>query len=1006
MMLNFPLAKTRLLRLAAAALVSAAVLSGIARALPTQASDEAALRALAEKYFAAYAREDADALLKMWSARSPNLAQSRRYTQQVFAAHDRMEVRAADFVAVKIEGEQASVRATLDVAAAEARMGAQAGPPFGKMNRVLRFVREDGEWKVWRDASVEEEMAPEIVAAKTEEERQQILAREKGLSEAELSRAVNDVGRRTADQGSYVQALAAFQLAMKFAERAAFKPGVVRALINVGYTLNLQGEYSQALESLRQAHTLATAIDNQELVGLSIVNMAVAHYRRGDYAQALESFQQGLVIGEALKNRAMVANLLNNIGGIYTAQGNPEQALEYYKRSLVIKQELGDKVTAARTLNNMGESYAQLRDFARAAEYFRQSLALKEETGDRAGTATTIMNLGVAQQEQGQYGGALEAFAKALAISEEVGDKLTTVEALYNRALVLKLQGDFRKSLETNERASELAREIGDREGLWMLRVLAGEARSALGQPAEAERAFTEAVELIEALRAQVAGGEQEQQRYFETKVSPYRAMVELLVSQGRTKEALDYAERAKARVLLDVLQSGRVNVTKAMTAEEQAREKRLAGELATVGAQVAREEGDAARLAELKTRLQKLRLEREAFQVGLYAAHPELKIQRGQAQPVSLDEARGLLPDTKTALLEFVVTGDKAFLFVLTKGAGASVDLKAYALAGPAKDLEARAEKFRKSISERNLEFGTEARELYDQLLAPAAKQLEGKSALVIVPDGALWGLPFQALRPGGEKFLVEEVAVSYAPSLTVLREMTKSRRRPAHGSGGDSVLLAFGNPALGQNASGSAAAPHLSGALFPLPEAEKQVNLLAQLYGAARSRVYTGAAASEEKAKTESARFSVLQFATHAVLNDANPMYSHVVLSHPAGEGEDGLLEAWEMMNLNLRADMVVLSACETARGRVGAGEGVIGMTWALFVAGSPTTVVSQWKVESASTTELMLEFHRSLKGGAKETTSKAQALRQAALKLLRGTEYRHPFYWAGFVLVGDSR
>ncbi len=373
--------------------------------------------------------------------------------------------------------------------------------------------------------------------------------------------------------------------------------------------------------------------------------------------------------------------------------------------------------------------------------------------------------------------------------------------------------------------------------------------------------------------------------------------------------------------MLLDVLQSGRVNVTKAMTPEEQAREKKLAGELATLGAQVAREQGDAAQLAELKTRLQKLRLEREAFEVGLYAAHPELKIQRGQAQPVSLEDARDLLTDAKTALLEFVVTGDKAFLFVLTKGAESSVELKAYALAANSKDLEARAEKFRKSISERNLEFGTEARELYDQLLAPAAKQLEGKTALVIVPDGALWGLPFQALRPGGEKFLVEEVAVSYAPSLTMLREMTKSRRRPAHGGGVDSVLLAFGNPALGRSSASRAAEPHLGGALFPLPEAEKQVKLLAQLYGPARSRVYTGAAASEEKAKAESARYSVLQFATHAVLNDANPMYSHVVLSHPEAGAEDGLLEAWEMMKLNLRADMVVLSACETARGRVSA-------------------------------------------------------------------------------------
>jgi CHAT domain-containing protein len=111
---------------------------------------------------------------------------------------------------------------------------------------------------------------------------------------------------------------------------------------------------------------------------------------------------------------------------------------------------------------------------------------------------------------------------------------------------------------------------------------------------------------------------------------------------------------------------------------------------------------------------------------------------------------------------------------------------------------------------------------------------------------------------------------------------------------------------------------------------------------------------------------------------------------------------------MDLDLKADLVVLSACETARGRIGAGEGVIGLTWAFFVSGTPTTVVSQWRVESASTTDLMLSFHRNLKstsGSARYAMSKAEALRQAELKLLRTRGYEHPFFWAGFVVMGDG-
>jgi CHAT domain-containing protein len=250
----------------------------------------------------------------------------------------------------------------------------------------------------------------------------------------------------------------------------------------------------------------------------------------------------------------------------------------------------------------------------------------------------------------------------------------------------------------------------------------------------------------------------------------------------------------------------------------------------------------------------------------------------------------------------------------------------------------------------------------------------------------------------------LIEDYAVSYAPSLTVLREMMrKPRPNRTPDSKADSLLLAFGNPTVGKQTNERVKYTLMDGGLPQLPEAEKQVRTLSELYGLSRSQVYTGAAASEDRAKAEAGRYRVLQFATHAVLNDSNPMYSYVVLAQPANNTEDGLLEAWEMMNLNLNADMVVLSACETARGRIGAGEGVIGMTWALFVAGSPSTVVSQWKVESASTTELMLEFHRNLR---EQKSSKAQAMQAAALKLLRRSEYQHPFYWAGFVVMGDAR
>ena len=150
-------------------------------------------------------------------------------------------------------------------------------------------------------------------------------------------------------------------------------------------------------------------------------------------------------------------------------------------------------------------------------------------------------------------------------------------------------------------------------------------------------------------------------------------------------------------------------------------------------------------------------------------------------------------------------------------------------------------------------------------------------------------------------------------------------------------------------------------------------------------------------------------MHFATHGILDGTNPLYSHVVLSQStANSNEDGLLEAREIMKMDLNADLAVLSACETARGRISSGEGVIGMSWAPFVAGVPTSMVSQWSVESNSTAKLMIDFHRallSLNKNSDHVRGSAEALRQAALTMLKTLGYSHPLFWAGFIIIGDA-
>ena len=301
--------------------------------------------------------------------------------------------------------------------------------------------------------------------------------------------------------------------------------------------------------------------------------------------------------------------------------------------------------------------------------------------------------------------------------------------------------------------------------------------------------------------------------------------------------------------------------------------------------------------------------------------------------------------------------------------------------------------------------------------MLGPAARILDGKNTVVVIPDDVLWELPFQALKDSSGHFLVETHPLFYAPSLTALREMMKRESgapvsdepKPAvtrNDSPGPS-LLAFGDPKLSVGTISRVKTVRRDAKLGPIPQTREEVATLGSLYGASRSELFVGDGATEERAKAEMSRFKVLHFATHGILDGKDPLYSYILLSR-SGSTEDGLLEAREIMTLNLTADIAILSACDTARGRISGGEGVMGMTWALFVAGCPRTVVSQWSVESQSTTKLMIEFHRALLGRNKQSERMrmaADALRDAQLKMLRTESYRHPFYWAGFVVVGNG-
>ena len=285
--------------------------------------------------------------------------------------------------------------------------------------------------------------------------------------------------------------------------------------------------------------------------------------------------------------------------------------------------------------------------------------------------------------EQGRYEEALNYHREAFAGLEAANKKRGTVVSLNNMSAVYLLQQNYSEALSVSERAVSLARDTERKVDLFVALTNLGYSQFGLNRLAEAQQTFSEAVSIIENLRTQAAGGVEERQRYFEGGMRAHHGLLSVLVKENQPEAALILAERAKARALLDMLQQGRVRVHKAMTAKEQEEERRLKSQLTQLNkllARVTQSEKDAARVGEVENQLEKARLNYEAFQNALYAAHPELKTHRGEAPIINAQELAELLPDASSVLLEYVVTDEQTYLFAITRPA-AKAEIQVYTL-------------------------------------------------------------------------------------------------------------------------------------------------------------------------------------------------------------------------------------------------------------------------------------------------------------------------------------
>jgi CHAT domain-containing protein len=282
--------------------------------------------------------------------------------------------------------------------------------------------------------------------------------------------------------------------------------------------------------------------------------------------------------------------------------------------------------------------------------------------------------------------------------------------------------------------------------------------------------------------------------------------------------------------------------------------------------------------------------------------------------------------------------------------------------------------------------------------LLGAAEPMFVGARKILVVPDGILYYLSFEALNPKPGRFLVEDFTIGYAPSVSVFASLRPARAARAYD------LLAYGDPVFSQAEAVQMRSVYRSAgiSLSRLPNTKTEVEEIGALFPPAREKLRLGLEATEASVKSERlGSYRLIHFATHAVIDERVPARSGIVLSLVNTGQEDGILRASEIFNLDLKADLVTLSACQTGLGKMVRGEGMIGLTRAILYAGASSVLVSLWEVNDLATPPLMKSLYARLREGQ----SVAEALREAKLAMIHSDRpaHRHPHFWAPFIVSG---
>lgn len=771
-------------------------------------------------------------------------------------------------------------------------------------------------------------------------------------SHAELDQMYNRAYEQI-DQGNFTEAVVILEKLLAIAQQQNNQFLEAASLNDLALVYRNQGANNLALESSTKALKIYQQLNDEAGISVALNNQASAYLSLGQYPQAIQGFEQALKLVQKLGEKSGEVNILSNLGAIYRALGQHRNSLSYFQKALMVIKTLDDARTEGIIFNNIATAYISLGEYEQAKLAFEQSLTLAKQEQDAQGMGQALINLGAVYERLKEYDQALKLYQEGLLIMEKIGDLEAVGQGLNNIGYIYRIQNQYPQAFEFYKKALEIRRKIQDKRGEAVTLINLGVAEFEVGKLAEATQTLYSALAIVESLRPGLSDANKV--FLFETLSKSYGVLQQVLIEQKQIEKALEVAERGRARAFVELVAKNNISSEKSTSISIKSPNFSDIQKVAQM---------QNATLVEYSVIVDQFK---QNSTLLIWVIKPD-----GRVQFRSVD-LTNLKTDNLVPMLSREELPPLPPLNELVLGTRVSLDSGTSGLIA-------------NDVTHKQLN------KLYQLLIAPIADLLpeNPQDRIIFIPHQDLLLVPFAALVDEQENYLIQKHTILTAPSIQLLQLTAEQQKQQPRN--GEKTALVVGNPNMPKVALLPGEEPQF---LQPLPASEKEAIAIAKLL---QTEPLLGEKATESKViqLIENARY--IHLATHGILSDLTESGIPGAIAFSPSVSDDGLLTSEEILRLNLTADLVVLSACNTGAGTI-TSDGIVGLSRSLIAAGVPRLIVSFWKVDDTPTFELMQTFYQQLQ----QTNDQAQALRQAMLITMKN--YPQPKHWAGFMIIGQA-